>query len=127
MASAAVQLPPTAPHLSSDSTFNPTIKASEKPVSPAARDVVTELNYYLDPKDGSEPAPSYVGKPETYIRPVDTRTVTVHDVRGREEETHLDTLGFQYIKHKSIEKDFKDDDQIKSQYYPEVEEVLKQT
>jgi hypothetical protein len=124
MASADVQLPPSAPHLSSSSNASaPTVKAS----TPAkdTHDVVTTLHYYLDPKDGSEPAPTYVGKPETYFRPADSRTVTIHNLRGRESEPHLDTTGFQFIKHESKEKDFTDEDKIKSQYYNEVEELLK--
>ncbi|KAF2095232.1 hypothetical protein NA57DRAFT_45042 [Rhizodiscina lignyota] len=122
MASAAVQLPPSAPHLN-----GPLSAVGVETKGAGPRDVVTKLNYYKDPGDGSPPVPSYVGKPDTYNRPVDTRTVTVHDVRGRETEPHLDTTGFQFLKHESIEKDFTDDEQIKKQYYPEVEQLLKDT
>ncbi|KAF2733660.1 hypothetical protein EJ04DRAFT_494853 [Polyplosphaeria fusca] len=61
----------------------------------------------------------------TYSRPAEPHLVTVRDVSGREHEYTLDGNGFQFHKHVSIEKDFLDDDQIKAQYYPEVEQLLK--
>ena len=90
-----------------------------------ARDVVAEFNYYKDPGDGSPPAPSYVGKPETYERPAETRTMVVHDIRGEEDRYTLDTTGFEIYKHVSQETAFEDDEEIKKIYYPEVEELLK--
>lgn len=49
-------------------------------------DVATELYYYEEPADGSEPAPSYVGKPETYNRPHVAQKVIVHDIAGEEQK-----------------------------------------
>jgi hypothetical protein len=89
------------------------------------RDVTTILNYFKDNEDGSPPAPSYVGKPETYARPTMPQQVVVHDIRGSEDQYTLDTKGFQIVKHNSKEKDFLDDDQIRRIYYPETEELLK--
>lgn len=86
-------------------------------------DVQTTLNYYLD--DGKPPAPAYIGKPETYERPLDARPTTIHDVRGHEHEYSVDKQGFQFYKHSSAEKDFVDDAQIKRVYYPETEQLLK--
>ena len=87
--------------------------------------VNTSLNYYKDPGDGSEPLPSYVGKPETYERPTQPFDVTVQDIRGEQQKYSLDTTGFEIYNHKSIEKDFIDEDQIKAIYYPETEQLLK--
>ena len=87
--------------------------------------VRTTLNYYKDPGDGSEPHPSYVGKPETYERPSTVFNVTVNDTRGHEQEYTLDKQGFQFYKRASVEKAFEDDDHIKEVYYPEVEQLLK--
>jgi hypothetical protein len=53
--------------------------------------------------------------------------VVVHDVAGDEEKYTLDSHGFQYVKHESVEKDFQDEEQIKAQYYPEIEQLLKDT
>jgi hypothetical protein len=87
--------------------------------------VATTLNYYRDPGDGSEPHPSYVGKPETYQRPSETLDVTVHDIRAHEDQYSLDKNGFQVYCHVSVEKDFVDEEQIKARYYPETEQLLK--
>lgn len=87
--------------------------------------VQTTLNYYKDPGDGSPPKPTYVGKPETYERPTEPLEVTVTDIRGDEKKYTLDKNGFEIYPHTSAEKEFLDDDQIKAQYYPEVEQLLK--
>jgi hypothetical protein len=94
-----------------------------QPTSP--RDVKTILNYFKDNEDGSPPEPNYVGKVNTFDRPVDATPVTVHDVRGSEGQYTLDTTGFQYVNHVSQEKDFVDEEQIKTKYYAETEELLK--
>jgi hypothetical protein len=123
MASSAIQQSRGHP-----TTFEPPdnhtrIASSATPSQP--HHVATTLNYYKDPGDGSEPHPSYVGKPETYYRPPETLDVTVHDVRGHEDQYSLDKNGFQVYSHVSLEKDFVDEEQIKAQYYPETEQLLK--
>ncbi|KAF2819505.1 hypothetical protein CC86DRAFT_449888 [Ophiobolus disseminans] len=75
--------------------------------------------------DGSPPHPTYVDRPETYDRPFEIYPVTVHDVRGRERDYSLDGNGFQFYRHTANEKDFLDDDKIKSGYYAETEQLLK--
>lgn len=120
MASADIQLQPTAPH-----TFNDKANSSYTKAGSTSKDVQTELNYYHD--TGAPPEPAIVGKPESYNRPVDTHKVTVRDVRGREGDYGLDTTGFQYVRHESVEKTFDDEDRIKDAYYAEVEQVLKNT
>ncbi|RMZ83681.1 hypothetical protein DV738_g1035, partial [Chaetothyriales sp. CBS 135597] len=92
---------------------------------PAKHNVTAELFYYNDPGDGSPPAPAYVGKPDTFVRPRVSQNVLIHDISGDENKYTLDTQGFQYVKHESKEKDFDDDDKIKAEYYPEVEQLLK--
>ncbi|KAL8677003.1 MAG: hypothetical protein Q9186_006538 [Xanthomendoza sp. 1 TL-2023] len=89
------------------------------------RDINTEFTYYKDPGDGSPPPLSYVGRPETYKRPVETQTHVVHDIRGEEDVYTLDTKGFQIYKHVCQETAFVDEEQIKRQYYPEIEDILK--
>ena len=87
--------------------------------------VTASLSFYKAPEDGSPPHPTYVDRPETYNRPFETHPAIVHDVTGRENEYTLDGNGFQFHKHTSVEKDFLDDAQIKAQYYPETEQLLK--
>ena len=100
-------------------------KATEAHNSYKPKDVLTKFNYYKDPEDGGPPPPNYVGKPETFDRPSDTVEAVVHDIRGQEGNFSLDKTGFQIFKHVSQEKDFLDDEKIKSEYYPEVENILK--
>jgi hypothetical protein len=107
-------------------TFEPldhkTQIASVKNFKP--RQVNTTLNYYKDPGDGSEPHPSYVGRPETYERPSEKLNVTIHDIRTQDQYS-LDRNGFQVYHHTSVEKEFLNEEQIKALYYPETERLLK--
>ncbi|KXT03335.1 hypothetical protein AC578_3954 [Pseudocercospora eumusae] len=122
MATAAVQQP--SQHSFSD--FNPSapgVATNDKKVE--KHDVHTTLNFHKDNEDGSPPKPTYVGKPETYERPHTTENVIIHDVTGDEDKYTLDSHGFQFIRSVSIEKDFLDEDQIKDQYYKEVDQLLK--
>ena len=88
-------------------------------------DVRTELNFYKPNEDGSPPHPTYVDRPETYDRPIETHPVTVHDITGDAARYTLDGNGFQLHTHESAEKDFIDDEHIKAVYYPETEQLLK--
>ncbi|EIW59405.1 uncharacterized protein TRAVEDRAFT_71487 [Trametes versicolor FP-101664 SS1] len=92
-------------------------------------DVPTTLNYYAPTDDSSEPPYSYLhtppaGKPRTNVGQ-DPRPVVVHDVRGREHELTLDTVGFQFMTAPSAETAFDDEARIKTEYYREVEQLLK--
>lgn len=120
MATAAVSSPTPIP------TYTPQATQSvQEPKSSERQDVQTVLNYHKPNEDGSPPHPTYVDRPETYDRPFESHPATVKDVRGRENEFSLDTTGFQFYKHASIEKDFTDDEQIKDQYYKETAQLLK--
>jgi len=122
MASADIQNP-----TGHSTSFEPLIATVEPGYIP--HDVKTTLNYYKDPGDGSAPAPSYVGKLETYERPVAPFDVVVKDVRGKEKNYTLDSHGFQFVKRPSAETEagFVDDEHIKAVYYPEVEQLIKDT
>ena len=118
MATAAVQHAP-------GHAFGQHVETAIQSSKPQKHDVATELYYYKDPGDGTPPRPTYVGKPDTYERPFVAQPVVVHDIAGEEEKYTLDSHGFQIYNHESKEKDFLDDDQIKAQYYPETEQLLK--
>jgi hypothetical protein len=124
MAAAAVQIPSTSDTIKEP--FHPQIvESSAVPASARKHDVQTTLNFHKDNEDGSPPAPTYVDRPETYNRPFTTHPVSIKDVRGEEDRYTLDGNGFQIHGHVSVEKDFVDDEQIKAQYYPETEQLLK--
>jgi len=120
MATAAVQHAP-------GNAFGQVVAPPSQTKKPTKHDVSTELYYYKESDDGSPPAPSYVGKPQTYLRPHVAQSVTVRDVTGDEDKYTLDSHGFQFVNHASKEKDFVDDEKIKAEYYPEVEQLLKDT
>ncbi|KIJ64624.1 hypothetical protein HYDPIDRAFT_112006 [Hydnomerulius pinastri MD-312] len=94
----------------------------------APRDVPTTLNYYA--AIGDQPAYNYVydppaGVPKSNVGE-DVRPTVVHDARGKEASLGLDVSGFQFVKYPSVEKEFVDDEKIQSDYYPEVERILKE-
>jgi len=87
--------------------------------------VQTTLNYYKEPEDGSGPIPNYVGGLNQVQNQIDVVPVTVTDISGSEGAYTLDGNGFQIFKRASKEKDFVDEEIIKSEYYPEIEQLLK--
>ncbi|KAL0938282.1 uncharacterized protein CTRU02_204892 [Colletotrichum truncatum] len=89
-----------------------------------SRNIKSSINYYKDPRDGSEHAPSIAGKRSTFNQPsVDLETI-ITDISGNEDKYTLDSHGFQLCHHVSKEKEFTDDQRIKELYYPEVERLL---
>ncbi|OBZ68697.1 Uncharacterized protein in dcmA 3'region [Grifola frondosa] len=64
------------------------------------------------------------GEPQNNIG-TDPQPVVIHDARGNESAYTLDTTGFQYVNWPSVEKDFVDEETIKTKYYKEVEDILK--
>jgi hypothetical protein len=120
MATAAV-IPPSSAPTHTPQTAQSSITVNET----GPRDVNTVLHYFKPNEDGSPPHPTYTDRPETYERETLLHPVTVHDVRGREKDYTLDGNGFQYHRHTANEKDFLDDDKIKSGYYAETEQLLK--
>ncbi|KAK0742563.1 hypothetical protein B0T21DRAFT_361682 [Apiosordaria backusii] len=106
--------------------FGPVTSHSSEPRKPLKHNVQTKFNYYKDPGDGSVPQPFVIGRPETYVgRPTVELDAVVTDITGDESKYTLDSHGFQIYNHESKEKDFADDEKIKSEYYPEVEQLLK--
>lgn len=87
--------------------------------------VQTELNFFKQE--------TFTEKPHQYMFTHDPprnfrdepHAVTINDIRGHEDEYTLDKNGFQIVKHTTSEKEFKDDESIKSGYYKEIEDLLK--
>ena len=80
---------------------------------PSPRDVPTSFNYYTPIGDEKPFIHTYKvldGQPQDNIGK-DFQPAVVHDARGKQEEygLSLDTSGFQFVKHESVEKDFTDD------------------
>lgn len=86
------------------------------------------LYFYDPPKDGSKPW-NYVEKPPEGSPQrnfgAEEKDVTIHDIRGREKEFDMNVNGFGVLQGiESQERDFTDDERVKSVYYPEVEKLL---
>jgi hypothetical protein len=120
MATAAVISP------SSATTHTPqTTQSTATTNKTGPHDVDTVLHYHKPNEDGSPPHPTYIDRPETFNRPTEVHPVTVRDIRGREKDFTLDGNGFQIHKQSANEKEFLDDEQVKSGYYAETEQLLK--
>ncbi|KAH6179710.1 hypothetical protein HBI61_106600 [Parastagonospora nodorum] len=103
----------------------------DKPLKPNGHSehkhhVETTLNYWDDPGDGSPPTPIFIGKGHiTNERPHLAHPFVVHDISGDERQYSLDTTGFQYCRHKSLEKTFTDENVITSTCYDECKQLLR--
>ncbi|KAI8960793.1 hypothetical protein F5Y11DRAFT_358163 [Daldinia sp. FL1419] len=98
--------------------------------APRPRDVLTNINYYKDPGDGSLPMPIVIADNTVKNeRPHISQQTIIHDVTGEEDKYTLDSHGFQFLHHESTTKslqDFQDEEHVKNEYYPESTQLLKQ-
>ncbi|KAK7957125.1 uncharacterized protein PG986_006347 [Apiospora aurea] len=102
----------------------PLQRAEEHPLG--GHDVATILNYYREPNDGSAPTPVVVSPGKVAnVRPAVAVPVTIQDISGRESSYTLDSHGFQLYRHQSSEKHFLDEDTIRTGYFSETEQCLK--
>lgn len=90
----------------------------------AAYDVLADINYF--PANGKvitteEWKPRFLGLSDDY-----TRKMTIRDIRGMEDQFGLDRNGFKFVKLPSKHRSTEDDETIKTQWYPEVAEVIKE-
>ncbi|CEJ80535.1 hypothetical protein VHEMI00714 [[Torrubiella] hemipterigena] len=97
-------------------------------VLPPRGDVIATLNFYSPPEDNSKPYNNVdpnPGQPPRNYGSV-SHNATIHDIRGHETEYSLDRDAFQVLLNvpESVEKEFVDEESIKTNYYPEVEKLL---
>jgi hypothetical protein len=86
-------------------------------------DLSARIHYHKAGPDGSTATIEkyHVFDPHHY----DPRTAIIHDVRGSEADYTLKDNGFQYLKGKKPAAiDFSNDEQIKKEHYPAMEEFL---
>jgi hypothetical protein len=88
--------------------------------------VQAELNFFAPAENGEKPH-QYMYERDGPGRNFgdDSRVVTIHDIRGHEDEYTLDKNGFQIYSHTAKEKEYRDEDKITEGYYREVEDLLK--
>lgn len=127
MTSVTLQESPAVSHVTSQpEQISWTAVGASKNIDNKTHDVYADFRYYLEHEDGSPPEPVDVSKPSSYMDTPDAvRTMLVRDIRGSEDQYTLDKNGFQVYRHVSTEKEFLDEDQIKAEYFPEIEQFLK--
>ncbi|KAH8422330.1 uncharacterized protein LDX57_000087 [Aspergillus melleus] len=86
--------------------------------------VKTTLNYY--PTCSLAERQIVLGTVGAYRRPIDSRPVTVQDVRGRENNFSLDVHGFQFLNRPSPHVSSFTESVVKKFMYPEAVDILKQ-
>jgi hypothetical protein len=91
--------------------------------------VTSSLVYFEPPKDGARPYTYVNADKATGQRPrnweQERHDAQIENIRGKEDSVSLDTAGFQFYSHDSVHKKFVDDEEIKREYYPESEALLK--
>ena len=93
--------------------------------------VTTTVNYSVPPADGARAIqwtvkvdPISGSRQKNYTR--QTHEVQVENIRGKEDTVSLDTAGFQfYTSPTKYKGEFLDDEEVKREYYPESEELIK--
>jgi hypothetical protein len=88
--------------------------------------VTADLNYLAPGLDrprtyAFEPPP---GEPRSNIVP-EPHSLPIHDIRPIGETASLDREGFALVRQNSSVKDFYDEDEVRSVYYPEAERLIK--
>ncbi len=84
------------------------------------------LTYCVD--DGTMPVnetKNAVTKMPTYSGNFDDHVMPIRNARQREIPLNLEVNGFELVEHNTAVKDFIDADEVKSTYYPEIEELVK--
>lgn len=89
--------------------------------------VTAELNYLTPTKDRPrtftfEPPP---GEPQSNVVP-EPHAVPIYDARSVVDSISLDREGFALVRQRSAVRDFYNDDEVRSTYYPEAERLIKQ-
>jgi len=90
--------------------------------------VTGTLRYFTPPADGSRPWTNINGDledPSSRNYDLVNHEFAIRDFRGAETEPTLDIEGFQFGRNEAREKDFTDDEKIKTGYYEESIELLK--
>lgn len=89
--------------------------------------VTATINFVIPPTDGSPLVfdPSKGDNPRNFEQ-VATQ-VEIENVRGKEADYTVDKTGFQFFKRTPTVTDFTDEENIQKHYYPEIEQVLKES
>ena len=87
-----------------------------------------EANIVYTARDSERPVDETFGSNATPSRregSTEEHRVTIHNGRPLRDGFKLEEHGFEFIDHKTAMTDFYDEDQLRSVYYPEVEQIIK--
>lgn len=87
------------------------------------RDVIADINYF--PATGKVIEVSAWKKRYLHEKDEFTRPMTIRDIRGVNKKFVLDQNGFEVVKLAPKERSTDDDETIKTEYYPELEEITR--
>jgi hypothetical protein len=102
----------------------PVTQLAEQDVAPDT--ISATVNYILD--NGEKVFTQTAGPGGLDVRSggsPDPHSVTVHNARHHDGEFALDREGFRFVRHDTRVKDFFDENEIRTVYYPEMEELIK--
>lgn len=91
--------------------------------APAKSTVKAELKFSTPPADGSAPEAFVADYSTNYVNV--PHEIEIENVRGKEDQYTLDTAGFQLLYSPASHKSFKNDEEIKNEYYKESIELIK--
>lgn len=61
----------------------------------------------------------------TNERPTVGQKVAVRDITGEENKYDLDSHGFKLVRHETEFKDFRNEEALRTDYFPEIEKLVK--
>jgi hypothetical protein len=102
----------------------PMVQLAEQDVAPDT--IPATVNYILD--NGEKVFTQTAGPGGLDVRSggsPDPHSVTIHNARPHDGEFSLDREGFRFVRHDTRVKDFFDENEIRTVYYPEMEELIK--
>lgn len=92
--------------------------------------VPATIYYGIRPTHGVRAYQNVNTNPKTGLRDrnwtLEGKEVLVENVRGKEDIVTLDTAGFQFYDRPARHKSFANDEEIRREYYPESEQLLKE-
>jgi hypothetical protein len=86
--------------------------------------VNANINYFLELNEGGTDV-IYPGTATDKLRPLKPVVMPITDLRTCEDNFTLDTHGFQFVPHTSVENTFDDPERIKTVVYDEAAVLLK--
>lgn len=89
------------------------------------KDIEAVISYWLDPGDGSLPDPENDAEIFLGHHDEENRIMHIRDMRGAETSFSLDTNGFEVHTIPKKERDFMDEEIVRTEYFIEISDLIK--